>query len=386
MKKLSPVEQVLCCALADDVCWQKADLIRFWRNAGDDVAWDFAVRNRVESVVGLALSSLLPPQDVPARWHEAMEKTEKRLQWFMEELDRVAARFAENGIPMVALKNAGIARGIFPHLAGCPMGDVDVLVDSAHFRAAHRLMLELGYELAFRGPFGEVSLEKAEKAGGAEYTVPLPDGSVLWLELQWRPVAGRWLRPDQELEAAALLARSISIPGTEVRLLSPEDNLMQVCLHTAKHSFVRAPGFRLHADVDRIIRRCRIDWDTFTSRVRDSEVQTAVYLSLRVPATYLRTPIPAEVLDALCPCGWKTDILLRWIESAGLFEPDHRKWSRPGYILFNMMLYDSFRGLTRGVFPPCGWMKEHYQFDSSLTLPYHYAKRLLHLLLHRAST
>jgi len=56
-------------------------------------------------------------------------------------------------------------------------------------------------------------------------------------------VAGRWIRPDQEPGAEELLARSISIPGSAARLLAPEDNLLQIALHTAKHSYVRAPGF-----------------------------------------------------------------------------------------------------------------------------------------------
>ena len=51
-----------------------------------------------------------------------------------------------------------------------------------------------------------------------------------------------------------LIDRSQQIEGTSLRILSPEDNLLQVCLHTAKHSYVRSPGFRLHLDVDQLFR------------------------------------------------------------------------------------------------------------------------------------
>ena len=49
----------------------------------------------------------------------------------------------------------------------------------------------------------------------------------------------------------------------EYQILSPEDNLLQVALHTAKHSYVRAPGFRLHSDVDRIVCFQEINWNIF---------------------------------------------------------------------------------------------------------------------------
>ena len=85
----------------------------------------------------------------------------------------------------------------------------------------------------------------------------------MWVELQWRPVAGRWIREDQEPNADDLINRSLPITGTNVRLLAPEDNLLQVCLHTAKHSYMRAIGFRLHTDVDRIVNYQNINWNIF---------------------------------------------------------------------------------------------------------------------------
>ena len=54
---------------------------------------------------------------------------------------------------------------------------------------------------------------------------------------------------------------SLEVNGSNVRILAPEDNLLQVALHTAKHSYVRAPGFRLHSDVDRVVRFQSIDWN-----------------------------------------------------------------------------------------------------------------------------
>ncbi len=179
------------------------------------------------------------------------------------------------------------------------------------------------------------------------------------------------------------MARSIPIPGSDVRLLSPEDNLLQVALHTAKHTYVRAPGFRLHTDVDRIVKFQKIDWQLFTQRAKQLQVKTAVYFSLAIPKELFATPIPEEVLRELRPSFWKRWLINKWLDKIGLFNPDERKFGKIGYIIFNCLLYDSFFDLLKGILPSREWMKEHYNFKSDLLLPYYYGRRLLNLAFKR---
>jgi hypothetical protein len=199
-------------------------------------------------------------------------------------------------------------------------------------------------------------------------------------------VAGRWIRPDQEPRADELLARSVPMPGTAARLLEPQDNLLQVCLHTAKHSYVRAPGFRLHTDVDRIVHYCEIDWDWFCERVERTGLRTAVYLSLVIPKRLLGSEIPDSVLERLNFAPWKHSLLLHWIQRVGLFGPKERKWSKPGYIVFNLFLYDSLASVWRAVFPDAEWMQRQYNYRRPWGLPLAHLRRLFGLLFQRANT
>jgi len=354
-----------------------------YRDIGDDVAWDTANSNDVASIVGHRLSDALGPENVPERWHQAHRETHARISAYLEELDRLAAILAEKDIPVAALKNGGIARGIHPCVGCCPMGDLDVLVEKRHFRNAHLILLNQGYHFEFRSPLEEADLQAAEDGGGAEYWKMLPGGDKLWLELQWRPVAGRWIRPDQEPSAEELLARSIPIQGTTVRLLSPEDNLLQVCLHTAKHSYVRAPGFRLNLDVDRIVDRHQVDWERFTARVLATQVRTAVYFSLAIPKFLFQTPIPDGVLTALRPPRWRERLLAKQLAGAGLFNPMERKFNNSGYLLFTALLYDDFRGLCRAIIPNRSWMRERYGFHNAMLLPVYHLRRLANLAVRR---
>jgi hypothetical protein len=301
----------------------------------------------------------------------------------LTELDYIADKLTEKGIPLIILKNGGIARGIYPCPGCCPMGDLDVLVEKKHFQRAHQVLLNHGFYFEFRSLLEEPDIRTAEKNGGAEYWKILANEDKLWFELQWRAVAGRWIRPEQEPSTEDLMKRSISVSGTTVRILSPEDNLLQVSLHAAKHSYVRAPGMRLHTDVDRIVRYQSIDWGVFLKYVLDLQVKTAVYFSLAIPNALFGTPIPEEVLVRLKPPAWKVKLISGWLKKAGLFNPNERKFGKVKYILFNILLYDDFSGLWRAVFPEKKWMEKRYGFKNNLLLPAYYIGRLKDLLFRR---
>lgn len=383
---MDALTRLFCICLSADLDRHTAEVRVRYVEVGDEPLWQFAQKEGATSIIGSALIRALDQNSVPDRWLEAARAVETRLLLYLEQLDRVAAALDAEGINLVVLKNSGIARGIYRDLAGCPMGDIDVLVSPGQFRCAHVVMKRLGFQLGDRSPFKMIDIEEAERHGGAEYTYQLSDGSKLWFELQWRPVAGRWIRPDQEPPADELIARSVPIAGTAARLLSSEDNLLQVCLHTAKHSYVRAPGFRLHTDVDRIVHHCVIDWELFCQRVEQIGVRTAVYLSLLIPARLLGTPIPDAVLSRLNFAPRKHRLMQRWLLRVGLFGPHDRKWSKLGYIGFNLLLYDTVGGVWRALFPDFGWMQRHYEVKSRWTLPWGYIRRICDLVFKRAIT
>ena len=323
------------------------------RAAGRRVIGDwltFAERNRVGPIVAHTLLEA---------WGDAFEeaetcrdryaKSEARMQILMAELDQVADRLAKEGIRLLALKNAGIARGIYPHLGLCPMGDIDVLIDKRRFREAHQLILESGFALASRGTVEPADLEHGLASGGTEYRRVVGDEEV-WFELQWRPVAGRWIRRDQEPDTAALIARSVPIPGTEVRLLKPEDNMIQVGLHTAKHSYVRAPGLRLHTDVDRLAIYQTPDWHEVVRIASETEIKTATFFSFALAKLLLDSPVPDHVLETLAPPPWKQNAVAAMLEKVDIFEPDAKKFTRPEMLVFHALLYDDAPGLIASVF------------------------------------
>lgn len=387
-KRLSADQRLLCSAIqSHDGELSRCALQELRTRLGDQAAFDFAQRHEVACILGHHVQH--SESDDDGLWVDEHRAVRERIAQYMQELDAVAHEFATHGIETVALKNGGIARGLYPCWGCCPMGDLDLLVRPRHFRRAHDLLVARGYQFEFRLSGLEANLEAAVRSGSTEYFRQLqdPEGRThqLWIDFQSRPVSGLWIRPDQEPAADALIDRSLALAGTHVRVLAGEDNLLQVALHTAKHSYLRAPGLRLHTDVDRVLVSQSVDWDEFEQQVRKLSVCVPVYFSLCLARELLGTPVPQQILRSLRPVEWKERCIRGWIERAGLFEPQQRKFSRLGYMTFTALQYDDWRGLWRALFPESGWMRRQFD-DHSSPLPLLHLRRLRKLIFRRLST
>ena len=381
---LEPVEELFVLALSSKKDKNFIKLKTLYNDVGDNELRRFSENEGCQSFIYSSLKNVLGESNVPIYWRREKEKVEGRINLYMQELDKIAEKFSSENISLLALKNTGIARGIYPYLAESPMGDIDVLINSKQFKEAHKIMIESGYLLDDRSPFKIMDYETAYRNGGTEYKCKLKDGSILWIELQWRAVSGRRILLDQEPSFNDLLEKSIPIDNSQVRLLSPEDNLLQVCLHTAKHSFVRAPGFRLHTDVERIVSAYDIDWELFLNKVALMRVKTPVYISLFIPHKLFKLEIPNLVLEELNFFPLKHLIILNWLKRVGFFGPHSKKWSNFGYIIFNILLFDSFKDLLRAIFPNKKSIVNLYGRKSKFKMIKIYINRLLALIFNRS--
>ena len=376
-------KEILCLALSGKHIDEKViQLKKTWSLIIEESLFHYAQVDEVASHIAFILKS--SDLKYASFWNKVYQDTDHCITVLMDVLEEVASKLKENKIEIVALKNAGIAKAIYKNNACSPMGDLDLLVRSKDFRQAHELILnDLGFTFKFRSEFEEEDLEEAFRGGGTEY-YKIVEGYKVWLELQWRPIAGRWIQPHNEPNGDKLMDNCIEVENSDVRILSPEDNLLQVALHTAKHSYVRAPGFRLHSDVDRVVRFQSIDWIKFENKVCDLELKTAVYFSLFFAKELLDTPIPKTVLINLNPVWFRRKAIHYFITKAGIYNQKRKKFTRIGYILFNLSLYDSLGENFKAIFPPFDSLKIKYPITRKRHLPYYYVLRIKDLLFKRA--
>ena len=312
--------------------------------------------HELDGVVGTcALSLGLTLGD---EWQKEYDRQKRHLEFLREKAKEICSIMSDAGIPMVILKNGGIMIGMIENAAKCPMEDIDSLIKKSDFYKAHEILVQNGFIFKFRSEYEAEKLDEAYRDGSTEYYIVTPDGEKMWFELAWRAVAGRWIRPDLEPNTDGFIDRSYMPVGTKTRVLSPEDNLLQVCIHTAKHSYVRAPGMRLHMDVDRIVAHAEIDWKLFLDKVKETHVKTSTYLSLYIPSVIFGTNIPKDVLEALKPKNKHK--LLKLLTAAGLPHPHEKKFGKLQFLRFQTALYDSKKDILRVIYPSREWMEERY--------------------------
>lgn len=332
--------------------------------------------HELDGVAGACALSL--GLSLPEAWLVEYQRQKSRQEFLMNKAIEVCKIMDDNGIPMAVLKNGGIMVGMVHDAVKCPMEDIDSLVRKSDFYKAHEILSNNGFQFKFRSEFEFEKLDEAFRDGSTEYYIEMPDGEKIWFELAWRAVAGRWICPTLEPDTDGFLERSYMPEGTKVHVLSPEDNLLQVCIHTAKHSYVRAPGLRLHMDVDRIVAHSQIDWKLFLEKVKATHVCTSTYLSLYIPSVLFATEIPQWVLDALKTS--KVGKLLEMLGEAGLPHPLERKFSKLQFLRFQTALYDSSSDMWRTLYPGKEWMRERYNCKTGLQIAASTVARCLDLV------
>lgn len=335
---------------------QKEDIKKRFESADIEELYKAAHIHELDGVVGSLAKDL--GLSLCDEWEKEYERQQKHLTFLREKAKEICDVMAQNNIPMVILKNGGIMIGLVENAAKCPMEDIDSLVRKSDFYKAHEILVNNGFTFKFRSEYEAEKLDEAYRDGATEYYILTPDGEKMWFELAWRSVAGRWIRPDLEPDTDEFIENSYCPVGTKARVLSPEDNLLQVCIHTAKHSYVRAPGLRLHMDVDRIVAHTKIDWEKFLQKVKATHVKTSTYLSLYIPSVLFGTKVPQNVLDELKPKNVK--VLLKLLAKAGLLNPKERKFNKLQFLRFQTALYDSKKDILKVIYPSKEWMQERY--------------------------
>ena len=354
---------------------EKADCARRFAELDTDRLYAVCHEHELDGVVGaFALEIGL---SLGEEWQTEFERQTAHLSFLRDKAVEICALMEENGIPMVVLKNGGIMVDMMDHPAKCPMEDIDTLIKKSDFYKAHNLLVNNGFVFKFRSEYEAEKLDEAYRDGSTEYYILTPNGEKMWFELAWRAVAGRWIRLDLEPGADGLVERSHCAKDTKVHILSPEDNLLQVSIHTAKHSYVRAPGLRLHLDVERIVANTKIDWELFLKKVNETHVRTSTYFSLYIPSVLFGTPIPQWVLDELKPK--KAKGIEKMLAKAGLLHPKGAKFNKVQFLRFQTSLYDSFGDMMKVLNPGKEKMHELYQYKNPLLTPWYLLVRGLDL-------
>jgi hypothetical protein len=236
-----------------------------------------ALRNHLHS---------LPPE-VRAELQARYEANARKNLKFTAELFRILDCLEANGIPAIPYKGPVLAETVYGDLALRDFSDLDVLVRPSDVRRAKSALQRLGYT-----PSTDLSpaTEGAYLATGYEYIFDGSEGRNL-LEIQWN-IVPRFYAVDFSMGHFFERASSATLAGRAVRSLSPEDLLLTLCVHAAKHAWIRLRWLR---DIAGVLKSPQLNWGVVEQRAHDLGIWRMVGVSLVLAHGLLEADLP-EVL------------------------------------------------------------------------------------------
>lgn len=267
--------------------WHAAppDWDQFLRLAEHHSILPLAARNLRAHAKGLSLP-------VAKSLETAYDASVRRNLWYAAELARISEHFETRSIQAVPYKGPVLAESTYGDLALRTFGDLDFLISADDFERAKQALRDLDYR-----PSQDYSpsVERFWLRTGYERAFDGRAGKYL-VELQWR-LLPRFYAVD--LFMPDLLARSgrVTIAGHSFPSLAPEDCLMTLCLHGAKHLWMRLIWV---SDIAETLRTQPIDYRLLFERARALGILRILAVSFWLARKLVgcQLPVAAEELVA----------------------------------------------------------------------------------------
>lgn len=292
-------------------------------------------------------------------------------------LSDAAQRFPP-GFNWCAIEGASVLLGTGMPTAAYCSNDLDLLVEAGGLAEIHTVLTSIGFHATDR---------RGQRTLRVEYRRVMEQGTQ-WLEVGEAVFDRRWVPLSFEADPREWLDRRVPSPRwPSLFTLEPTDALVVATVHASMHSYVRAPGIRLYAEIDRIIHDLSIDWEAFVYRVRAVGASTRVYVSLMVAEGLVGTPIPTSVLDALAPPDAVRQRLLALVSRIGVLGVTGRRLGPVRTIQLDRLLDDrkTVDWLAAVVLPDAQWLRRHFEDGRTRqaeSLALLHLRRVLRLLAH----
>jgi hypothetical protein len=334
------------------------------------------------------------PQDYPppefGQWVQKAYRTSAiRMAWMYRNIGKVLAQLTESGVDYMVVKGPALAHSVYPDPAWRAFNDLDLVVRERDWAVMHRLLVQMGFKPERDLPQPPPKLVPQAVLHELKYwhqemglLVEVHYEDLLNAGLASRDVEGFWQRAVQ-----------VDIEGMPVKTLSPEDQLIHLCVHAHYHGYTRLNWF---SDMAFIVRdhAAQLDWERLLETVRIEEAQVGLYYSLRFLDQLPGVSAPEDVLTALRP-----DRFRRWWHERYL--PEEKVLSlqpmpRPDFSFYFTPLFkrllpdllvmgrreDKLRYLLRLLLPPQAWLQDYYQLSDTPKIAVHYLLHPLKLTYH----
>lgn len=236
------------------------------------------------------LHDVVPPA-VLASLRQNYERNIHKSLFLTRELIRILDCLDGLAIDVIPYKGVVLAEVYYGDMALRKSGDMDLFVRREDVTRIKRAVRALGYTPRVLIP------EDAEHDyidSGYECTFDSAAGINL-LELQWA-LQPRFYAVDFDMDGLFERAVTVSVADRYVKTPSPEDLLLILSVHAAKHVWGRLIWL---CDIAQIIKRENLDWDWIQSQSQELGIKRILHITLLLMHRFLATPVPAPIKDAV---------------------------------------------------------------------------------------
>jgi hypothetical protein len=271
------------------------------------------------SVLGLASARLANFDEnlIPADSRESLRVWRRAYTLFTmnltAEMFRLFEGFAQAGVEALVIKGPVLSARCYGDPGLRQYGDLDLIVRDAEIQRATELMIRFGYE-----PSVPLTAIQAKKIPG-EYVFRQTSTKLL-VEFHTELTFRYHPRP-LPLENIFKRQARVEIDSHLLPALSPEDELVLICIHGAKHFWEQLSYI---ADVAAFVSVQKLDWARVQSAAAEVGGERMLYVGLRLAADVLGAPLPENVGAVVRSdrvVGRLVDQIVRWLPAAGSAPP-----------------------------------------------------------------
>lgn len=248
--------------------------------------------------------------------------TAKNLQMY-KVLYRVVSTLQKECIDVIILKGPCLAATVYPNIGTRAFCDLDLLVRKFDLPRVeycfHTMNFSIKYRSSAMGRSGFSRSEAKGRSGSSEiqysrefynrhFHLPFTDDKGSIVEIHWdfeEPIRFSNKNIIKEFWANA---EKKSLESLYAKVLSPEDALLALCLHNARHNLSTLGAL---SDIDKLVSfyKERINWEKFEIISKKHALSRVIYASLFYVASLFDTDIPQKVLRRLEPKRYVTKFL-----------------------------------------------------------------------------
>jgi len=260
---------------------------------GKPIDWEVVLRLADEHGTSPLLYQSLPgvsgmvPESVLTKLGLRYERNVHKSLFLTRELIRILDHLDELGITSIPYKGVVLSETCYGDMALRQSGDIDLFVRKPDVLRAKAALHGLGYTTGLVIPEGALG---DYITSGYEWTFDSTAGPNL-LELQWA-LQPRFFAVDFEMEGLFERAVNITVAGRAMKTPSPEDLLLVLSVHAAKHVWGRLIWL---CDIRQILKLENLNWDRVQSRSRELGIERILHTTVLLANRLLGAPLPQPI-------------------------------------------------------------------------------------------